>query len=182
MKKQLDRTNAPHHVYRCYDAEGRLVYVGSSGDLFGRLATHNKDSWWAPQVKKVVAKSYPNGVAARAAEREAIATELPRWNKAGKWRSRDTWTRANWDDWLTTCVRQATFPDKRIYSHMDTYRLLWGAEPDMYVIEAMARLEYRHSILRAEVANQIAENEKRRAQLDREDELALRREQKEGAA
>ena len=135
-----DRTNSVHHVYRCYDESGRLIYVGSSLNLFGRLATHRNQTWWAPQVTKVVAKVYPNGVVAREAERKAIRTENPRWNKYGRWSTRHSWTRDDWDDWLTLLIAQACFPTTELRDRLRDYRNLWGAEPQPNILAAHAAL------------------------------------------
>lgn len=102
---RVDRTNSPHHVYRCFDEAGRLVYIGSTADLQGRLDTHRKTSWWAPTVVKVKATWYPDGTSAREEERRAIRDEVPRWNKSGKWVGRHRWTRDDWHDWITTLLR-----------------------------------------------------------------------------
>jgi len=82
---RLDRTNSVHHVYRCFDATGRLIYVGSTANLFGRLDQHRKGSWWSPQVAKVSAKVYRDGPTARTEERRIIRNENPRWNVQGRW-------------------------------------------------------------------------------------------------
>lgn len=74
-----------YHVYRCYDLTERLIYVGATSNLFGRLASHRSRSWWAPQVEKVKATTYPDRSSALAAERAAISDENPRWNTKGRW-------------------------------------------------------------------------------------------------
>lgn len=176
MTARLDRTNAVHHVYRCFDSEGRLIYVGSSADLFGRLRTHRTSSWWAPQVAKVVAKVYANGVLARMAEREAIQVEMPRWNKAGKWQSRNRWTRGDWDDWLTVLLQQARFPTNELYARIRDYHALWNCEPPAAVLSQLSFMEAEHARFRAQMAEERAEHEKRTAEVRRQDELAVARE------
>jgi predicted GIY-YIG superfamily endonuclease len=88
-----------HFLYRCYDETGQLVYVGSTGDLFRRLTAHRHNSWWSYQVAKVVAKVYADPFTARAAERQAIREEQPRWNVVGRWATRHTWTAENYADY-----------------------------------------------------------------------------------
>lgn len=89
-----------HHVYKCLQADGRPLYIGSSRDLFGRLDHHRVTAFWAGQVTAVTAKVYPSKSAALAAERRAIHGENPRFNVVGKWRSHHTWTVADFDDYL----------------------------------------------------------------------------------
>lgn len=76
------------YVYRIFDADERLIYVGSTVNVFNRLESH-KARWWAHQAARVKAKVYATIDAARAAERAAIASENPRWNVMG---SRRIWT------------------------------------------------------------------------------------------
>lgn len=99
--------NQAHWVYRCYDSADRLIYVGSTCNLVGRLAAHDAGSWWSPQVVKVKAKVYPHGETARAAEREAILNEIPRWNIQGKWRTRARWSDGDWRDYIQAVGRNA---------------------------------------------------------------------------
>lgn len=69
-------------LYRFYDEAFDLLYVGQSGDAFGRLLQHVQRQPWADEVASwqrdpVV---YGSQWAVREAERLAIATEWPRYN------------------------------------------------------------------------------------------------------
>lgn len=88
------------HVYRVYDGEQRLIYVGATRFLGSRLDAHRRTTWWAYQVAKVTAKVYPSISAARAAERAAIASENPRWNIIGRWQRRFSWSQADYLDYV----------------------------------------------------------------------------------
>lgn len=93
-----------HYVYRCYDDDGRLVYVGCTSNLNLRLRAHGYDefSWWSGQVVKVKAKVYPDVEAGRRAEKQAIWTEHPRWNVKQRWEcNRSDWTEADYTDYWT---------------------------------------------------------------------------------
>ena len=77
-----------HWVYRMYDAEGRLLYVGMTVNQkkriqvwrsVGRAAGH----WW-PQVADIQWEFHPDKGAAAAAERTAIQTESPLHNINGR--------------------------------------------------------------------------------------------------
>lgn len=145
---RLDRANAPHHVYRCFDRDGRLIYVGSTANLFGRLEQHRATSWWAPTVARVSAVSYPDGTSARAAERVAIRDEVPRWNKSGKWAGRHAWSIDDWHDWLVVLLR-----DRRITAQLQNslrdYRSLFGQRLPTYLAEQVAEAE-AHDAARSE--------------------------------
>jgi predicted GIY-YIG superfamily endonuclease len=66
----------PTVVYRCYDAEGTLLYVGLSNNLVGRIAKHKRRDWW-PDVASLETVEYPDRESAQYAERDAIHHEKP---------------------------------------------------------------------------------------------------------
>lgn len=73
-------------VYRCFDADGALLYIGVSGDICTRVKQHRSQTSWWHEVSRVVIRLHPNRTAAFAAEIAAIRAEHPRYNvrhKAG---------------------------------------------------------------------------------------------------
>lgn len=92
--------DGPAHLYRCYDGDGRLIYVGATSFLGRRLDQHRRSTWWAPQVVRVRAKLYPSFAAARQAERIAIIREAPRWNIVARWSRRQNWSAADYEDYV----------------------------------------------------------------------------------
>lgn len=182
---RLDRTNNPHWVYRCYDNQGRLVYVGSTADLFGRLDQHRKTSWWAPTVARVTAKVYPDGPTGRVAEREAIRDEVPRWNLSGKWIGRHRWQPEDWHDWMQTLIRGTERPlagmSSQLRCSIADYAALFNLGLPPHIEAQVARLERadleRERRSREERAARVADLAKREA-----DELAAARRKKRGPA
>lgn len=71
-----------HVVYRMFDATGRLLYVGMTGELGKRLSSH-ADKVWFLAVATITFERYPNYAEAALAEQEAISTESPLHNKVG---------------------------------------------------------------------------------------------------
>jgi hypothetical protein len=71
-------------LYRAYDAQGHLLYVGITGCVSQRFMDGHQHSapWWMDLAALTVA-SYPDQESARAAEREAIKKEKPLWNIDG---------------------------------------------------------------------------------------------------
>nr|WP_221374324.1 GIY-YIG nuclease family protein [Actinoplanes polyasparticus] len=72
-------------VYRFFDAQGRLLYVGCSENVLKRFRRHSRPysksaAWWPLQVRHSLT-TYPNLVVALAAELHAIATESPLYNR-----------------------------------------------------------------------------------------------------
>lgn len=69
-------------VYRAFDVAGRLLYIGSTGDIAQRFKGHDsKQPPWLPYVSSVVVEHYETIKAARCAETLAIMAERPRFNK-----------------------------------------------------------------------------------------------------
>lgn len=73
----------PVFVYRLYDADGLLLYVGISSDLADRFGTHAGNKWWWPDVARRTAEGYSTREEALTAEDEAIRTEAPLFNRQG---------------------------------------------------------------------------------------------------
>lgn len=69
-------------VYRLYDADGTLLYVGSSYDPDRRCRNHYGKPWWA-HVARRVDQWHPSKETALAEESAAIAAESPAHNEVG---------------------------------------------------------------------------------------------------
>ena len=175
---RLDRTNAVHHVYRCFDADGRLIYVGSTANLFGRLEQHRATSWWAPQVDRVQASVYLNGVEARAIERKAIREEQPRWNKAGRWPGRHGWTRDQWDDWMFMLIQRETYP-REIRRFAGLYVRRWGAQPPADYMASLEFIEAEADVAREKHEAERAAHRARMEEIRRQDEIEVREERRQ---
>jgi hypothetical protein len=68
-------------IYRCYDKEGNLLYVGLSRDAIIRSAAHSAQSAWYPNVAVMKIEKFSSREDAEEAERRAIAAENPLHNK-----------------------------------------------------------------------------------------------------
>jgi len=76
---------AKHYLYRHFDADGRLLYVGISFCAVRRNAQHQRTALWFPDVRTITIEELPSKSAAVAAERRAITRTKPSKNrKAGK--------------------------------------------------------------------------------------------------
>jgi predicted GIY-YIG superfamily endonuclease len=69
------------HLYRHYDKDGNLLYVGISWTILQRLRQHEKGSFWFKEVDSIKLEKYSSREASLAAERKAILAERPRYNK-----------------------------------------------------------------------------------------------------
>jgi predicted GIY-YIG superfamily endonuclease len=69
-----------HTLYRLFDADDNLLYVGISFMPENRLNQHRREKPWWCQVARRELVSYPDRNAAADAERKAIANERPIYN------------------------------------------------------------------------------------------------------
>ncbi|MEU4410679.1 GIY-YIG nuclease family protein [Streptosporangium sp. NPDC023963] len=67
-------------LYRFYDEDERLLYVGITDDLDTRWTTHAGNKHWWPNVARKAVEWHDNRVAAAKAERNAIIDESPLYN------------------------------------------------------------------------------------------------------
>lgn len=70
-------------VYRMYDADGQLLYVGHSKSALKRLGDHLNDKPWIQDVVDVNLEHFDTVEQAKAAESAAISNEFPLHNIAG---------------------------------------------------------------------------------------------------
>jgi hypothetical protein len=67
-------------LYRYFDEEGCLLYVGISHSAVVRAQAHRKSAWWIDAAEMKI-ENFPTRELALEAERRAIKTEKPRFNK-----------------------------------------------------------------------------------------------------
>lgn len=70
-------------VYRCYDADDRLLYVGMSIDPHGRLECHRTQSSWYPRMVRSTFEWFPDRATARAEELRVMRAESSLHNREG---------------------------------------------------------------------------------------------------
>jgi hypothetical protein len=69
-----------HHLYRHFDADGLLLYVGISINAINRLYQHSNASAWFDEIKTITIEHFDSLDAVVNAERTAIRDEKPKWN------------------------------------------------------------------------------------------------------
>lgn len=78
--------DAPHFLYRCYDADGDLIYIGCTRNVKRRIDAHLRGGRAASRWLAVFMTShevegpFPNRATALAAEARAITLEQPVFN------------------------------------------------------------------------------------------------------
>jgi hypothetical protein len=79
----MKRKPKPCELYRHFDSEGRLLYVGISWCSLERLMNgHRSTANWFPQITRVEIERFPSRAEAMAAENRAIEAEGPLYNIA----------------------------------------------------------------------------------------------------
>jgi predicted GIY-YIG superfamily endonuclease len=68
-------------LYRCFDADGVLLYVGCSMTLMARVRTHNQHTTWFNRVHVITLTWFNNNADVHRAEALAITIERPSENK-----------------------------------------------------------------------------------------------------
>jgi hypothetical protein len=69
-----------HALYRFFDSEGVLLYVGITLDPGARWKSHSKDKPWWLEVASVTVEQWPSREMVLQAERAAIISEHPKHN------------------------------------------------------------------------------------------------------
>lgn len=71
-------------VYRHFDVEGRLLYVGISLDPLKRTTQHMNKAYWAERISAINIRWFPTRGAAVDEEERAIREEKPLCNVVGQ--------------------------------------------------------------------------------------------------
>lgn len=118
-----------HYLYRLYDADGGLLYIGQSNDPWQRFRSHRHDSaWWVHRAVRGRISVFPDRAAAKAAEREAIKAERPRYNIHHRWAGHGDWTRQDFVDYqqaLTDYPFTSRETNRRISRAREVYEALF---------------------------------------------------------
>lgn len=77
----------PYWLYRCYDADRALLYIGITRNPDRRIAEQNVNDWYRYIRFLQVGDSYPTWSEAIEAERSAVTAERPLFN--GTWSDED---------------------------------------------------------------------------------------------
>jgi hypothetical protein len=70
----------PHALYRFFDAEDRLLYIGITWDIASRFPQHRDEKPWWMDIRNITIEPHADRAAALAAEKAAIIAERPVYN------------------------------------------------------------------------------------------------------
>lgn len=79
-EKLLEPSNQT--LYRFFNANNELLYVGITNNPFNRFSGHSKDKDWFKEIAYSTFEHYPNRLSVDKAETLAIKSEKPKYNKA----------------------------------------------------------------------------------------------------
>ena len=81
MSHAVPAPGDPHVLYRHFDTRGTLLYIGISGDFEKREGNHKSASMWRSFLARTAVEQFEEKPEVIAAERVAIETEHPVFNK-----------------------------------------------------------------------------------------------------
>ncbi|QKW31496.1 GntR family transcriptional regulator (plasmid) [Streptomyces seoulensis] len=148
-------TDEPTALYRLYDVNNVLLYLGVSFDPDVRWTQHQDDKHWAHQVVRRTVEWYPNRIAALTAEEEATAVEKPLHDSS--WRKTQIGDRPAWlnpegqqavVDGLSEEIEQGRHWVGRVLMSGEVAKRYNVSRPTaanaMKIVAASGLLEYRH--------------------------------------
>ena len=72
--------DTPHYLYRHFDADGKLLYVGITLNPESRQLTHRTTTPWRHLIATITQEMHPSLAIAEAYERHDIRTKVPLYN------------------------------------------------------------------------------------------------------
>lgn len=72
-----DHRSAPHYIYRLYDINGGLLYIGSTVNVERRVREHRRKPWWIRVTDVQIEGPVGDYRQARRREDAAITAECP---------------------------------------------------------------------------------------------------------
>ena len=81
IKKEQKRIKNLQFLYRQFDKNDNLLYVGVSLSVIQRLSQHKTCSPWYHKIAKITVETFNSRKEVLAAEKKAILEEHPRYNK-----------------------------------------------------------------------------------------------------
>lgn len=79
-KAQRRIAHLPHDVYKAYDINGRLLYVGISVNVFARMKEHKQYAGWMSAASRIDVVRYADRASAQAVEAICIRDDAPVFN------------------------------------------------------------------------------------------------------
>lgn len=78
----MDESNANQVLYRFFNKNNELLYIGITSNALNRISGHASDKPWFSEVTHATFEHFFSRAAVDAAETRAIRAEFPKYNKA----------------------------------------------------------------------------------------------------
>lgn len=95
-------------VYRAYDTDGRLLYIGCTNNFTRRIGYHRNVTEWYPDAAKWLRNEYPDRERAEMVEARAIRRLQPIHNIKSQRDEKERWGTGTPLPWLTRESRRAS--------------------------------------------------------------------------
>lgn len=95
-------------LYRHFDEQGELLYIGISLSAMARLGQHKRTSEWVDQISTMTIEKYNSREELKVAEKLAVAHEKPKYNikLQAKERSNKKRTRRQDERFISSCIEE----------------------------------------------------------------------------
>lgn len=80
LQDSYEKPKLSPKLYRHYDKEDRLLYIGVSLHLLSRIAQHRSNSHWFDSIAKITIENFETSEQVYEAEKKAIKKEKPLYN------------------------------------------------------------------------------------------------------
>jgi predicted GIY-YIG superfamily endonuclease len=91
-----NKSNRFCHLYRHFDKDGNLLYIGISVSVLHRISQHKRNSKWFAEICNITIQRFTLRRLAEEAEKLAIENEKPLHNKIYKNPARDKIRNQHW--------------------------------------------------------------------------------------
>jgi len=109
---EIEKRLLPYSLYRHFDQDGILLYVGISISLIGRIINHRGNSFWFDDVATVTIERFATKREVLDAEKLAIIKESPKHNIKHSLEKGKTSRRKESDDFLKSILKCLDERDK----------------------------------------------------------------------
>lgn len=108
LPTERGKVDRPHALYRFWDDNNNLLYVGITVHLPNRVAQHRGEKEWWTEIATITIEHHPDRESVLEAEHAAIRTEHPVWNVIHNTTPGDTTVPVTADEMPDNCERCAT--------------------------------------------------------------------------
>lgn len=154
-RSRMPERDKVHNLYRAYDVEDNLLYIGISSSAAARFCSHATSSKWWCLVRKIELEVFESRQATEEAEKIAIESEQPLYNKQYQ-RSWEAEMRLHTEAWRENERRD--YAARRKYENMMHEAYVENMEHDLapFLDDAAKAREAGMKLTRSHAINRFA--------------------------